>query len=290
MKKNYGFEEKIAVEEALKALYLYNNTLRFPVEDDCLDKEVLSDYFLSDDVQFCSDCEKKIGAATIRYCYDNPDILNKKRNAQLMYSQMQEAMRGAKIEAEYNCGKYGLGINAEKIREERKRENSVVQKSIFLKNAKKTLQNTPGKIVKGAIRRSITPVIVASLATHGALGAAIATGSITIAGITVGTPLLIGAAVGAAMNLSYEVIKRYTPRPIIDNIKSSARDMMTKAENVIEHNVQRFQSTPVGQKVTTFIREKVAPVVNMGVDLVETAYNKTKGMVKSAWTRFKSFF
>ena len=132
MKKNFSIEEKIAVEEGLKALYIYNKTMKFSLDEAYIDANVLSEYFLSDDTQFCIDCEKKIGAAAIRCCYDNPDILQKEKNARLMCNQMQEAVRGAKIEAEYNMGKYGIGKIAEAERERRKRENSVVQKAVFI--------------------------------------------------------------------------------------------------------------------------------------------------------------
>ena len=98
MKKNFSIEEKIAVQEGLKALYIYNKAMKFSLDEAYIDDNVLSEYFLSDDIQFCIDCEKKIGAAAIRCCYDNPDILQKEKNARLMCNQMQEAVRGAKIE------------------------------------------------------------------------------------------------------------------------------------------------------------------------------------------------
>lgn len=142
MKKNFSIEEKIAVQEGLKALYIYNKAMKFSLDEAYIDANVLSEYFLSDDIQFCIDCEKKIGAAAIRCCYDNPDILQKEKNARLMCNQMQEAVRGAKIEAEYNMGKYGIGKIAEAERERRKRENSVVQKAVFIEKAKNTIQKT----------------------------------------------------------------------------------------------------------------------------------------------------
>jgi len=289
MKKDYSFKEKIAVEEALKALYHYNNACLFPVEDQYLDKEILEEYFLTDDVQCCKDIEKKVAAAAIHYCNDNPDILNKKRNALLMSTQMIEALRGAKIEAEYNLGKLGKGVIAEQKREELKRENSVVQKSVFLGKAKKTLKNMPLKMAKSTIRKSITTVVVASLASHGAFGATIAAGSLTIFGVTVGTPLLVGAAVAGGMALACEAVKHLTPKPVREAVKKKAKQAMTYASNVIEKNVQRFERTPVGQKVSSFVQEKVAPVVNRGIDAFKRGYEKAKSFAKSTVTRLKSW-
>lgn len=49
MKKNYSIEEKIAVEEGLKALYIYNKAMKFSLDEAYIDANVLSEYFLSDD-------------------------------------------------------------------------------------------------------------------------------------------------------------------------------------------------------------------------------------------------
>ena len=49
MKQIYFYDEQAAVEEGLKALYRYNNALRFPVDESYINESVLSDYFLSED-------------------------------------------------------------------------------------------------------------------------------------------------------------------------------------------------------------------------------------------------
>ena len=53
MKQIYFYDEQAAVEEGLKALYRYNNTLRFPVDESYINESVSSDYFLSEDEHFC---------------------------------------------------------------------------------------------------------------------------------------------------------------------------------------------------------------------------------------------
>ena len=287
MKKNYSIEEKIAVEEGLKALYIYNKAMKFSLDEAYIDANVLSEYFLSDDKQFCIDCEKKIGAAAIRYCYDNPDILQKEKNARLMCDQMQEAVRGAKIEAEYNMGKYGVGKIAEAERERRKRENSVVQKVVFIEKAKNTIQKTPLNAAKsGMVKNVITPSIVTALLSHGVISAP----TVTVLGLSVSTPCVVGVAVMAGMGIAYEAASRLIPSQVKENMKAKGREMMEKTANVIAKNVERFEHTEVGQRVSSFVREKVAPIVSKGVESVNAAYDKVKAKANSMWTKFKSLF
>lgn len=287
MKKNYSIEEKIAVEEGLKALYIYNKAMKFSLDEAYIDANVLSEYLLSDDKQFCIDCEKKIGAAAIRYCYDNPDILQKEKNARLICCQMQEAVRGAKIEAEYNMGKYGVGKIAEAERERRKRENSVVQKAVFIEKAKNTIQKTPLNAAKsGMVKNVITPSIVTALLSHGVISAP----TVTVLGLSVSTPFVVGVAVMAGMGIAYEAASRLIPSQVKEKIKAKGREMMEKTANVIAKNVERFEHTEVGQRVSSFVREKVAPIVSKGVESVNAAYDKVKAKANSMWTKFKSLF
>lgn len=286
MKKNFSIEEKIAVEEGLKALYIYNKAMKFSLDEAYIDANVLSEYFLSDDRQFCIDCEKKIGAAAIRYCYDNPDILQKDKNARLICNQMQEAVRGAKIEAEYNMGKYGIGKIAEAERERRKRENSVVQKAVFIEKAKNTILKTPLNAAKSGMAKKVAPYIVTALLSHGVISAP----TVTVLGLSVSTPFVVGVAVMAGMGIAYEAASRLIPSQVKEKIKAKGREMMEKTANVIEKNVERFEHTEVGQRVSSFVREKVAPIVSKGVESVNAAYDKVKAKANSMWTKFKSLF
>lgn len=287
MKKNFNIEEEIAVQEGLKALYIYNKAMKFSLDEAYIDANVLSEYFLSDDIPFCIDCEKKIGAAAIRCCYDNPDILQKEKNARLMCCQMQEAVRGAKIEAEYNMGKYGVGKIAEVERERRKRENSVVQKAVFIEKAKKTLLKTPMNAAKsGVVKFVITPSIVSALLSHGIISAS----TVTVLGLSVSISFVVGVAVMAGMGIAYEAASRLIPPQVKEKMKTKGREMMEKAANVIEKNVERFEHTEVGQSVSSFVREKVEPIVSKGAEMVNVAYDKVKAKATSMWAKFKSLF
>lgn len=287
MKKNFSIEEKIAVQEGLKALYIYNKAMKFSLDEAYIDANVLREYFLSDDIPFCIDCEKKIGAAAIRCCYDNPDILQKEKNARLMCNQMLEAVRGAKIEAEYNMGKYGIGMIAEAKRERRKRENSVVQKAVFIEKAKNTIQKTTLNAAKrGMVKKVITPYIVTALLSHGVISGP----TVTVLGLSISTPFVVGVAVMAGMGIAYEAASRLIPLQVKEKIKAKGHEMMEKAANVIEKNVERFEHTEVGQRVSSFVREKVAPIVSKGVESVNAAYDKVKAKANSMWTKLKSLF
>ena len=46
----------------------------------------------------------------------------------------------------------------------------------------------------------------------------------------------------------------------------------------------------MGQKVSTFMREKVDPIVERGVNKVIEITSTIKQKVKSGWTAFKSVF
>lgn len=204
-----------------------------------------------------------------------------------MCDQMQEAVRGAKIEAEYNMGKYGVGKIAEAERERRKRENSVVQKVVFIEKAKNTIQKTPLNAAKsGMVKNVITPSIVTALLSHGVISAP----TVTVLGLSVSTPFVVGVAVMAGMGIAYEAASRLIPSQVKENIKEKGREMMEKAANVIEKNVERFEHTKVGQRVSSFVREKVAPIVSKGVESVNAAYDKVKAKANSMWTKFKSLF
>lgn len=60
--------------------------------------------------------------------------------------------------------------------------------------------------------------------------------------------------------------------------------------NVIEKNVERFEHTEVGQSVSSFVREKVEPIVSKGAEMVNVAYDKVKAKATSMWAKFKSLF
>ena len=80
------------------------------------------------------------------------------------------------------------------------------------------------------------------------------------------------------------------PLQVKEKIKAKGHEMMEKAANVIEKNVERFEYTEVGQRVSSFVREKVAPIVSKGVESVNAAYDKVKAKANSMWTKLKSLF
>ena len=63
-----------------------------------------------------------------------------------------------------------------------------------------------------------------------------------------------------------------------------------KTATSIEKNVERFTNTSFGSKVVKVLNEKVAPIIERGVDKVIEACSKVKQAAKSVWTKVKSIF
>lgn len=94
----------------------------------------------------------------------------------------------------------------------------------------------------------------------------------------------------AGMGIAYEAASRLIPPQVKEKMKTKGREMMEKAANVIEKNVERFEHTEVGQSVSSFVREKVEPIVSKGAEMVNVAYDKVKAKATSMWAKFKSLF
>lgn len=232
MKKDYGLDELSAISEAKKALFFYNSILKFPVEKQYLDDEVLDEYFLSDDEQKSKDFEKKVGSAVIKYCFDNQNISKKKETAVLMYSQIQDALRGAKIEADFCLGKLGNGFKAKEKREALRRENDVVQKAVFIENARSKLQKMPRQAAGTAVCHLIAHTIVSSFVSHGVL---VGTAAV------LGTTVMLDVSVGVLAYFAYEAVIRLIPKYVRERIESIAEEAKKTAENVIEANIKRLK-------------------------------------------------
>ena len=280
--EHYNFDERAAIEAGLRALITYNKAMAFSVDEKFIDSDIIEQYFKAEDENKAADLEKIIGASAVKACYDNPDIVRKKHNSQLMASQFLDACRAAKIEYEYNTGKYGVGLKAEAEYKKRQEEHRRVTTH--------DIKRLPARILKSGVKRAIVPVVVGHIAASGALGTAIAGASVTIASVTISAPLVIGAVVGTAITLAAEAVWRFTPPAVKKKIKDTIHTVAQKAEATIERAVEKFENTTIGKKVKYVMEEKVAPVINRGVEIVEHAYETVKSKVKSGWTRLISLF
>lgn len=288
--EHYNFDERAAIEAGLRALITYNKAMAFSVDEKFIDSDIIEQYFKAEDENKAADLEKIIGASAVKACYDNPDILRKKHNSQLMASQFLDACRAAKIEYEYNTGKYGVGLKAEAEYKKRQEEHRIVTTATYIEKAKHDIKRLPARILKSGVKRAIVPVVVGHIAASGALGTAIAGASVTIASVTISAPLVIGAVVGTAITLAAEAVWRFTPPAVKKKIKDTIHTVAQKAEAAIERAVEKFENTTIGKKVKYVMEEKVAPFINRGAEIVEHAYETVKSTVKSGWTRLISLF
>ena len=217
--EHYNYDERAAIEAGLRALITYNKAMTFSVDEKFIDSDIIEQYFKAEDENKAADLEKIIGASAVKACYDNPDILRKKHNSQLMASQLLDACRAAKIEYEYNTGKYGVGLKAEAEYKKRQEEHRIVTTATYIEKAKHDIKRLPARILKSGVKRAIVPVVVGHIAASGALGTAIAGASVTIASVTISAPLVIGAVVGTAITLAAEAVWRFTPPAVKKKIK-----------------------------------------------------------------------
>ena len=74
-------------------------------------------------------------------------------------------------------------------------------------------------------------------------------------------------------------------------VEKSLPSLLEKTlESSVDMSIARFESTPMGQKVSNFMREKVDPIVEKGVNKVIEIASTVKQKVKSGWTALKSVF
>lgn len=273
--KNYRFDERFALGEAFKALHMYNKVLRFSVDDQYINEELLSTYFLSEDEQERKDCEKKLATAAIRFVYDHPDILFKERNSRLVASQFMEAIRGSAIEYDYHMGRLGEdAIEAERTRSRLLKANSVARKAVLLQKVKTTAKNALAKVKQVATKMTWKTI------KHKLKDA-----------VAAGTEVLSqGDLKKDDVRLALEITEQLIPKKVKEKVKHECKALIEKAANVIESSVKALAETPIGKKVTTFMNEKVAPILGRASDAVEKAYGIVQSKLKAGWNRFKSIF
>lgn len=280
-----NYDEKAAIENGLRSLIRYNKAMRFSVDEKYIDSDIIERYFKATDESEAKALERILGEAAVKACFDNPDILRKKHNSQLMQREFLDACRSAKIEYEYNAGVYGVGLSAEKERSKRLKEHRIVTTATVIEKTKRTLKNMPARMVKSKLTHAVAGAIATS-----SIGTAVTGATVTILGVTVGVPTLIFAAVGAGISIATEAAWRFTPPETKKRIKDTIYDTAKKAEATINRAVEKFENTTFGKKVKKVVEEKIEPVINRGVEIANRTFEAVRSTAKSVWTRFKSLF
>ena len=149
---------------------------------------------------------------------------------------------------------------AEKERERRHKEISIVVKTHYLDKATKIIRNRSIRLVEKEGISKIIEVIITDEPTI----------KWTTQAATWATSLI--------------------PERVKNKVKATAKEYFEKTANIIEKNIDRFAKTPYGSKVVNVINTKVAPIIERGIENVAQVCSTVKQEIKSAWTKLKSRF
>lgn len=265
MKKWVEIDERAAIESALNNLRRYNRAMYISLDVSALNetKSIVEKYFVaSEGSNEAITLEKLIGRAAIEAVYNNRDVPKKykKKVAERTAREYIGACKAAKVDYDYTTLAYGSGLKAEQERERRHKEIAVLKNYHYLEKVTNKIRKAPTRIAKKATISTIVDTITDEKdETRWAKRA-----------IYFLTDLI--------------------PDRVKDTVKDTAKKGFEKTANIIDKAVIRFENTSMGQKVSTFMREKVDPIVERGVNKVIEITSTIKQKVKSGWTAFKSVF
>lgn len=289
MKKNYHYEEIINIEDAMTRIMKYNAVMRFPMNEDFYRSELFNEYVTTDDPKRLKDLEDIIGAAAEKAINDDPDILRKEKNKHLMKTQLVDVFRAGRVECKYINGDYGdNGHKAEKTYKEELLKINIVRKSNTIEYAKKTLKKIPVKVLRSKLAGTVTGAILGAMMKGGSVGVAIAGGSVTIAGITIGAPALIGAAVGGILAFGINTLIHHIPQENKKKIKENVRENVERTCNYIKRQAEPIKNTETYQTYVEPVVEKVKPFYEKAKDWAEEKWESVKKLGTKLWKRVKS--
>lgn len=263
MIRTIEFDDVAAVEASLKNLRRYNQAMYISVDEAYISNELAVAYFHAEEGSADEiSLEKMIGASAIKACNDNPDIpqKNKLKAGDRMQRELLSAYRAAKVDFMYYSGQLGVPVKAEKEREKRHKEITIVAKTNYLDKAGKIIRRRPIRIAEKEGLQKVLGLL------------------------KVPEP---------AIKWTTRVVMWATsliPDDVKTKVKETAKTAFEKTGTIIENKIERFSNTSFGSKVVKVLNEKVAPVVERGIDKVIEGCSKVKQKVKSLWTTVKSYF
>lgn len=265
MIRTFHFDDIAAVDASLKNLRRYNQAMYISVDEKLIDNELAELYFrTTEGSKEEAALEKLIGASAIQACNDNPDIPQryKQKVGNRMQREFLASFRASKVDYLYHSGQLGMPTmpEAEKEREGRHKEISIVGKTHYLDKATKIIRNRSIRLVEKEGISKIIEVIITDEPTI----------KWTTQAATWATSLI--------------------PERVKNKVKATAKEYFEKTANIIEKNIDRFAKTPYGSKVVNVINTKVAPIIERGIENVAQVCSTVKQEIKSAWTKLKSRF
>ena len=276
MKNNYHYEERLHIEEATTRILRYNAIMRFPMDEEFYKCEAFLEYITTEDQKRLNDLEDIIGSAAEQAVNDDPDILFKKNNKDVMKRQLIDVCKAGRNEYNYISGKYGEGHKAKKIYDQKNQEIGIIRKATYIERAKKVLKEVPVKILKKGISNAVTAGITAAMIKGGALGATIAGGTVTIAGFTVGAPLLIGVAVAACLTLATKAVVHLTPPETKKKIREKIHEYSESTICTIQRESEAIRKSEIFQTCIEPVVEKVKPFYEKAKDYAQEKWEKVK--------------
>lgn len=283
--EKYKYDDATALAAAQKALLRYNALMRFPLGESDVDTALLSEYFRTTDPAEEARIERCLAAAAALACYNDPDILNKKKNALLMGQQFVDTAQAAKIDYLWNTGAYGAGIEANRRYEAEKKKHAVCRKATFFDSIKKTLVRMP----VATVRRNVAGYLAGIATTAGLIGEG---GLIVSVGGLSFTcpPAAVAFAIGAAINVAVTAIVRLTPPEIKVKLKEGIAKVADKAVAVVENVGRKLKNIPAVRKVCEVTSKYVTPVVRAAATATKSAFDKLKSATNKVGKWIKSLF
>ncbi len=270
-----NFEDKSALDQALKTLHRYVRSMYISVDLPEIDNTALETYFNCDDTAELAQFEKMIKCAAVDAIYNDPDIKNEyKANVARKASQeLVDAFRGAKMEYEYASGKYGSGQQSIERYEEEKKKITLCRKAANLDKAKAFFKRIINKAPRQLTKKAAKEGVKVALAT---------------AGFATGGPVV--AILAYATGLAVDAIWYFTPKSVKEKIKEKSMDIAQKAVAVVENIGKKIAATPVVRKAKEVVKTYVAPIVQPVWEKAKDLASKAKSSLNKHWKNLKAAF
>lgn len=283
--EKYRYEDAIALAEAQKALLRYNALMRFPLGEEYVDTQLFTEYFRTADPAVEACIERRLAAAAALACYNDPDILDKKRNALLMGQQFVDVAQAAKIDYRWNIGAYGAGTEANRRYEAEKKKHAVCRKGAFYDSIKKIFCRMPASVVRRNVAGYLAGVATAA-GVVGSSGLIVSVGGLTFTC----PPAALAVAIGTAINVAVTAIVRLTPPEVKARLREGAAKMADKAVAVVENVGRKLNSIPAVRKVCEVTSRYVTPVVRAAATATKNTYGKLKSATNKVGKWIRSLF
>ncbi|MBQ0057514.1 MAG: hypothetical protein KBT20_07650 [Bacteroidales bacterium] len=265
VKKEFEFDDCVAVDAGLKNLRRYNQAMYISLDQEYIDSSLVEKYFRAEEGSVEEAVyEDALSAAAICCCNDDPDIPQKykKKVGDRMHREYIASLRASKVDFLFHSGELGMPTTreAEHEREARHKDIAIVQKAHYLDKVTKTIRKRGTRIVQKEGIKTVLEVVTDNEPT-----------------IKWTTRILMCAT-------------SLIPQKVKEKTKETANKAYEYVANTVSYHASRLANTTVGQKVLDVYEKKVEPVLKKGYEVVSKTCSTIAQGVKSMWKRLKSIF